>query len=335
MPWLDSYTRPGYCSYCGRWLGRDETSGQGSLSEENELFEEQLQVAISVGRVIAAPPDIEGTPAREEFANVINACIDATTNGNVADFSALIDVPYNTASNWKHGNSIPTIENLVNMCDRLNIPLKSVVECDCESIRTTLESVWVPNDATGRNHRKFEVDVQRIRSSLERIIAEEAVPPPSLTSVARDLGHDIGTIKGHCPKLSERISQRYWAFRRDKRVRARMILEAALRDDTEPPLSFTDVCLRNALDTRQMYEWFPEMSHDLAARYTAWLSRQAAIRKQTIRATVFDAVVAVHRAGEIPTKFRVFSAIKNPRCIPINPTFQRAFQDAIDELNIE
>jgi hypothetical protein len=114
-----------------------------------------------------------------------------------------------------------------------------------------------------------------------------------------------------------------------------MILEAALRDDTEPPLSFTDVCLRNALDTRQMYEWFPEMSHDLAARYTAWLSRQAAIRKQTIRATVFDAVVAVHRAGEIPTKFRVFSAIKNPRCIPINPTFQRAFQDAIDELNID
>jgi len=83
-----------------------------------------------------------------------------------------------------------------------------------------------------------------------------------------------------------------------------------------------------------MYEWFPELSYAIAGRYEAYLSRLAELRTETIRSNVYEAVLSLYKRGEIPTMNKVFSAINDPTCFPMDPTFKVAFNDAICELDI-
>src|SRR5713226_1836006 len=119
LPWLTWRSRPGYCSSCGRWLGK---AGGDSQVEEKGTY-----IAETVGAFLAHIPQLSLSIPRESVIQSLRDLIAATTDGNVAAFSRSLGLPKTTLWELVQGYFPPSLPFLLQLCYQFRLSLLQVL----------------------------------------------------------------------------------------------------------------------------------------------------------------------------------------------------------------
>jgi transcriptional regulator with XRE-family HTH domain len=209
--------RPGYCSFCQRWLG--EVSEQGfQCSVIDDEYRWQYWIANEVGAMLAAPPHMPASPQKEKFAAVVEMCLDEA-DGNVSAVSKKLRASRRTIRDWRHGTQGPQLDSLLRLCSILEISPLQVFSSDCRSIRASKGNGVGTAVNLGERTRKFYrvLDVEKIKGKLIAELQLEKESPTPMREVAKCLGYDQSFLYKHFPEICRAISSRYQVYRKRKR----------------------------------------------------------------------------------------------------------------------
>ncbi len=227
LPMLDSLSRPGYCSSCGRWLGSMTEGDQ----MEQELYTEgesewSVWVCQSVGELLVAMPTMASSPRKETLVRNISALTEQVVGGNASALARLLGCSPATVRDWRSGNVLPRLNSLLRMCYSVNVsPLRFLTEEIGDSI--SRESRELPVAERGTNNSPRSFDLETLRSALESTATSSEYPPPSMAKVAERLDHDLSHLFRLFPDLCQHISQRY----RDCREAGRIERECRIHNE--------------------------------------------------------------------------------------------------------
>lgn len=155
------------------------------------------------------------------------------------------------------------------------------LEIDPTSLKHILPDLYAEVIRRRQAHRQAER--QRRQTVLAEIIAENPVPPPSLSQVADRLSCGPSTLQRQFPEASEIIVARYRAYRDQERVVAQAALEAALTDEQQPPPLPLQVAQQLGYeDSKYLLTYFPKLCHQLCQRYETHKRQLARARLEAI-----------------------------------------------------
>lgn len=206
---LNWYSRPGYCSKCGEWLGINQcvktfTDGEASLKLQLEW---QSWTANVVGELISAVQSFESAPSKENITKSLNLVIDKVAENNAAAFSRLIGVPKNSLWMWQSTNTLPELNILLKICYKLEI---SLVEFLTPKNLVTKSFTKISQKYLQLSHKPRvspkAFDQFQVKDALLAILAGNEEPPPTMKEVAKRLGYHTRTISRHFPDLCSAIS---------------------------------------------------------------------------------------------------------------------------------
>jgi len=141
---LASFTRPGHCSRCKRWLGvrsRDEAS-------ESALDQHQMRHASlgsdRPGELLEATPRVPEGLMRAAFRENLRGLVDRFAAGNATAFAQGLSISYSILDGWLNGKSAASLDGLLQLSENLNIapinlitPGSALRNVRCEADRKT------------------------------------------------------------------------------------------------------------------------------------------------------------------------------------------------------
>lgn len=334
LPLLKAFSRPGYCSRCGNWLGSppDFKSDCGDVISEEEL-KWQKWVTKSVGEMIAAAPFISVPPARERFANSISAYIDHFSNGSIRAFSFSFKVPRETLRLWRAGKTIPQFSALLRLCRLLGTtPLHLLMSAD-NSVDPSNPATPIPLEAKprkiGRPGRK--IDWGEVERKLLEVLNNE-MPPPPMASVARRLGIDTRHLYRHQHELCCAIAARHVRYKNSVWQTVQRQLKKALEVQSPPP-SMEELAKQLGYFISTLYKKFPKLCRAISVRYAEHQNILCLERRKLLKDQVRKAVLTLHAQGEYPSFRRVSALLDKPRSIK-NRVALAAFREVREELGL-
>ncbi len=124
LPPLSSSSRVGFCSRCGKWLGK-KINEKTYNCQKYDKHENQwnLYVNENIEKLILASHCLNQQISRDLLVRSFNVYIDRLTKGNIAAFARMFGIPKNTVWMWCKGKSIPQLDTLLSICYLLNIPI--------------------------------------------------------------------------------------------------------------------------------------------------------------------------------------------------------------------
>jgi transcriptional regulator with XRE-family HTH domain len=274
LPPLASGSRPGYCSRCRGWLGR--LACDSELITEAEL-KTQIWAARSIGEVLAAAPRLDGPPAKEQLIDSLKLCIDQASWGHIGAFSYMVGLWHITVRRILKGDGWPTLEALLRICSRLNIPLVDLLTGSGEIVvpgaEGVLESLRAHREKLTPKRSATPMALEDVRKELEAALTE--LPPPSISEIARRTGHHMITIEKKFPQLYAEVVARR-ANRNVKPVpdeEAEAVLRSTLSE--EPPPSLQSVLRRLGFHTTAFYYYtrFPALCLAITGRYKSYRNK--------------------------------------------------------------
>ncbi|MEC4813049.1 MAG: TniQ family protein [Scytonema sp. PMC 1069.18] len=220
LPLLSWRTRPGYCSNCGEWLGINlnaETSIE--LLNTQTLSKGELQwhtwVVRVIGELFSSTPSFKLPPSQENIAKSLSLIIERVTEGNIAAFARLLEIPKNTLWMWQSGKALPQLDTWLKICYCLEISLLEFL--NIEQLGDTSFSVVLHKglraSPTPRVSPKT-FNSNQVRNALLIFLQNEQEPPLTMKEVAKRLGYDRRTIFRHFPDLCHAISDKYRNYRK-------------------------------------------------------------------------------------------------------------------------
>ncbi len=222
LPWLAWCSRPGYCSSCGRWLGKADGNSQ---VEEKDIY-----IAETVGGFLAHMPQLSHAIPGEGVIQSLRDLITATTEGNIAAFSRSLGLPKTTLWELIQGHFPLSLPFLLQLCYQFRFPLLQFL-IGIEHIAPG-ESPLSQEQTRKRNVRR-PFDRKKVQRALEQILADQQSVPLSMREVARRLGYPVRTIETHVPIPCREISRRYADFRKQqgqlRKARLRQRINEAAR----------------------------------------------------------------------------------------------------------
>ena len=201
-----SLSRPGYCGRCGGWLGATPAKAR---SEVTSAMAPEHWVSKATGDLLALAPEVDHQPAplRIAFRDNIDSCVRHLFNGNGAEFAEFVGCTPTSVYNWRNGKTTPRIDQLLQLSERLRIPIAAFLLSGAGS--GTVDWTTIKPDATDYAapavlHRPRA----KMRQSLRMVLNEH--PAPSLSEVARRLGYQ-GTegLRRINPTLCKRITDNH------------------------------------------------------------------------------------------------------------------------------
>jgi len=204
---LASFTRPGHCSRCQRWLGvrsRDEAS-------ESALDQHQMRhaywVATALGELLEATPRVPEGLMRAAFRENLRGLVDRFAAGNATAFAQGLSISYSILDGWLNGKSAASLDGLLQLSENLNIapinlitPGSALRNVDVKQIEKLMHD--------GPGHRRRFPNGAEIRRVLQE--ASKQVPPPPLTRLAHKLGfQDASRLYQIDAKLCRLIAKNY------------------------------------------------------------------------------------------------------------------------------
>lgn len=93
----------------------------------------------------------------------------------------------------------------------------------------------------------------------------------------------------------------------------RYVLEEALQEN--PPLPISKVVERLDHDRKNYYRFFPDLCHQVSARYAAYQKSTAEQKKHECHQAIRQAVLEIHQSGLYPSKQRVLERLEKPSCL--------------------
>ncbi len=205
LPWLTWCSRPGYCSLCGRWLGR--ANGHSQVEEKDRY------IAETVGDFLAHMPQLRLSIPREGVIQSLRDLIATTTESNKAAFSRNLGISKTTLWELVQGYFPPSLPFLLQLCYQFRLSLFQFL-VGGEHI-VSGESLLSQEQTRKRDvHRPF--DREKVQQALEDILADHEGMPLSMQEVAQRLGYPVRTIETHFPIPCREISRRYAEYRKQQ-----------------------------------------------------------------------------------------------------------------------
>jgi len=270
LPFLTQVSRPGYCSRCACWLGKDRGSQDIEVAVcDTAEWKQKLWNAEVGGNLLAAVPGLAMVPPKEQIAAMMKACLDHYTRGNMSALARLLKVDVQIVWAYLHYEDVPTFAALLNLCYLLSIPPLEFLTGNPDILETRPRMAANHVSAPPRSKRKRirEDDILRIRQALERALAEEVDPFPCLQDIARDIGYHRSTLSRHCPDLCRGANKRYrhqWTSD-ESQARMRKVLETALAAEECMPLKA--VAEQLVCDATTLRNYFPDLCSAIVMRY--------------------------------------------------------------------
>lgn len=210
LPPLANNSRSGYCSNCEQWLGKQIPTGTSILEEEWQIW-----VINNLGSIIANSLNIP-IIAKEKVAQSLGACIEQTTQGNVAAFARLIGLPRNQVWMWSKSQVLPQLLALLKICYVFKLSLLEFLTEDNLKVNCSGELQFVNQHKTELEGRT--TDLTSVEKSLKLILSKSQEKPLSLTAAAKQLGFNRRTLTRRFPELCQAISSRYIEYKKNCRL---------------------------------------------------------------------------------------------------------------------
>jgi len=216
LPLLAPRSRPGYCSHCGRWLGRqygEETMSVSPCLDQEDLVW-QHWVGAKVGELIASASNLRLPPQKERFAEAVTTYLEGVADGNVSAAARKFRVARRTIRDWKKGAQIPQLTSILQFCYLCNLsPLQLLTDGfpTAEFSSTNCTCTGGPRHNGKKHYRSFDAD--RLRHVLREVLESNEYPPPPMSKVAKRLRYDHSFLVKHFPDLCSAISARFEEFR--------------------------------------------------------------------------------------------------------------------------
>jgi hypothetical protein len=204
-PWLTWRSRPGYCSSCGRWLGKADGKSQ---VEEKDMY-----ISETVGSFLAHIPELSLSIPHERVIHSLRELIEATTDGNIAAFSRSLGLPKTTVWELIQGHFPPSLPFLLQLCYQFRVSLLQLLISD-EHINP--QKPHLSLERTRKHDVRCPFDREKVQQALEDILADQHSIPDSMREVARRLGYPVRTIKQYFPMLCRQIARRFTEYRKQQ-----------------------------------------------------------------------------------------------------------------------
>jgi transcriptional regulator with XRE-family HTH domain len=207
LPALCWRSRPGYCAYCQEWLGRP--SGTTVMSDPAQVAR-QRWIIMNMGALLALSPTVMVSPSRKRVQEALPTIIQQVTQGNISAFARTLNMPQGLVSHWVNGRKLPQLEMLLHICSVVDLSLEALLLHDPGSLRPRLRAADEPPMYELRSKwTHVRVSMEQVRQALEKILAANDDPPPTLTQVAQRLGLGTPVLYKCHPEACYAISARY------------------------------------------------------------------------------------------------------------------------------
>lgn len=127
------------------------------------------------------------------------------------------------------------------------------------------------------------------------------------TNVRSNIEPDLCGAAFHLIPVRQRVK------RAVDKERLRYVLEEALNES--PPLPMSKVTARLECNISSYYRYFPDLCHQVSARYAAYQKSTAEQKRQECSQAIRQAVSAIHQSGLYPSRKRVFERLEKPSCL--------------------
>lgn len=270
---LTAGSRPGFCSWCGLWLGHttDPTPAHPPAAVPTEY---QLWVAEAIGKLFADAPRMQPECLRDRARDALLTYVRISAEGNRA---AVAEVTGRSIYEWCNGGSAPRIDTLLRTWYQLRLPVECLLDDSYAASRSDVQEQ--KNMLGSRYTRKVAPSRTReqIRARLEAALDEQ--PAPSLNEIARRLGYSTAARLYEADRhLCWRITARYRKSGRGnwwrsggakaicERSRVKEVLEDYLGSDKPiPSLNHIASSLGYVANT-SLRDRFPELCRALSAK---------------------------------------------------------------------
>lgn len=214
QPPLSSSSRVGFCSKCGKWLGKKINEKTYNCQKYNEgEIQWNLYVNENIEKLILVSNCFGQRISRDLLVRSFNVYINRHTKGNIAAFARMFGIPKNSVWMWSKGKSIPQIDTLLSICYHLNISILEFL-----AIERSLSIHYQPishskiksQNFERTNKSKTQIDSEFLKKYLQDTLID-IQSPPSLTEIAEQLGYNRRVLTRKFPQLCQKISQRYIA----------------------------------------------------------------------------------------------------------------------------
>jgi hypothetical protein len=208
IPWLGRCAQPGYCSKCGEWLGASLAEVTSDAPITNHELEQQIWIGKSLEELIIAVRRLP-SPQKERTATSISLCINQVSDGVMNRFARLIGKRKNTVWGWQHGQTQIPIDDLLRICNRVNISLVDFLYADA-FVLNDIDLIQTPTavsgvKAIGRSPR--HLDPKATKDALLTILKQQT--PISMKEVATRIDLNKRLLYKHFPDLCKAISTRH------------------------------------------------------------------------------------------------------------------------------
>jgi hypothetical protein len=220
VPLLSSYSRVGYCSNCFQWLGfSSDSQFFNSSMLSNEETVEQEWVITNLGQLLAISPNLFQQQSTLSVAQALSHCTSQITQGNIAEFARLLDVPKNKLWMWQTGKVLPQISELLNVCYLLNLPLVDFLTLNTSKVTFQVVASHSKKKQTSHSTSKprAKLDTKQIQEKLLSVLTNHEDLSLPMTEVAKQIGYDKRVIHRHFPELCRAISAKYLDYKQKKR----------------------------------------------------------------------------------------------------------------------
>ncbi len=220
LPPLAWRSRAGYCSMCGRWLGKPHASATEQIvdvdTEEDWIWHRWVNSMI--GDLLAVAWNVSSVPSRTRVAEALSICVHQSHGKSVSEFAHELGVTRATAQHWFSHQKLPQMDMLLRICSVLGISLCEFLLNDLTTLCPRIHEGASKKRLTPLSKWKAKpLDQEQTRQMLLDILVEKVEPPPSVKQVARQLGYDPHVLY-KCDKATCRaISARYLEYVRQQR----------------------------------------------------------------------------------------------------------------------
>ncbi|MCU5702542.1 TniQ family protein [Bacillus cereus] len=195
LPILHRKMLIGYCPYCSNWLGTSEIK---RVENGKELFK-----AKEITNLVANRSFLARENGKEFISNALLQLINRYTNGNLAEFARLINIPKVTLWDWVYGDRLPSLGKILDICFKINTPLMDLLNGTFQlNLNTNVEQKRADKTLIRRKINKLE-----LKGRLEDFLLKK--PELSLLRVSKILGYDRKVLASNCPEICRLIVKQH------------------------------------------------------------------------------------------------------------------------------
>jgi hypothetical protein len=308
IPYLDSHSRPGFCSKCNYWLGQSPLeSGQAAEDIVGAEIERQTWITEQLCTLLTSTSRIENPPKKESLTKSIEFCIRHLAGMTESCFARTIGVPQPTVNDWRRQGNVPELENLLRIAYFTQIPLLNILLGDDCIFHTSVgadgstSKQQEPTVPLHPHKRRTRIDIEKARVAFESALSVESTP--SLQEVARSLGYNSTALTKHFPVECKQLSEKYKQWRKAEWAKVMVELEKALARD--PPQSIRAIAKDLNRSHTSLYNNCPDLCRRIARRYELYRRDCRKHKKESFLREIEEIVKALHLEGIYPSVKRV------------------------------